>query len=98
MKKTTRSKAVITIVLADAEHLVRKGLQLTAQGDSRADIARRLGISARTSEAHRAHAQAKLGLRNRVDVIRYALARGILATPGGPEPASPKRQEHRETA
>lgn len=68
----------------------REVFQLTAEGHSRVDTARRLRISARTSEAHRADALAKLGLRTRVDVIRYALARRILAPPGGPETSGPK--------
>lgn len=74
----------------------REVLQLTAEGHARADIGRRLGISARTSERHRATAMAKLGLRNRVEVVRYALARGILVPLGGPEPAGPRRNDHRE--
>ncbi len=75
----------------------REVFQLTAEGHSRAEIARRLGISARTSEAHRANALAKLGLRTRAEVIQYALARGILAAPGGPAPSESKPHDRRET-
>lgn len=61
----------------------REMLQLAAEGYSRVDMARRLGISSRTAETHRANALNKLGLRNRVEVVRYALARGILVPLGG---------------
>lgn len=60
----------------------REMLQLAAEGYSRVGMAHRLGISSRTAEKHRAKALNKLGLRSRVDVIRYALGRGIL-TPFG---------------
>ena len=61
----------------------REMLQLAAEGYSRVDMARRLGISSRTAETHRANALNKLGLRNRVEVVRYALGRGILVPFGG---------------
>ena len=61
----------------------REMLQLAAEGYSRVGMARRLGISSRTAETHRANALNKLGLRNRVEVVRYALGRGILAPFGG---------------
>jgi DNA-binding NarL/FixJ family response regulator len=61
----------------------REMLQLAAEGYSRVDMARRLGISSRTAETHRANALNKLGLRNRVEMIRYALGRGILVPLGG---------------
>jgi len=61
----------------------REMLQLAAEGYSRVDMARRLGISSRTAETHRANALNKLGLRSRVEVIRYALDRGILVPLGG---------------
>jgi DNA-binding CsgD family transcriptional regulator len=75
----------------------REVLQLTAEGHSRVDIARRLGISSRTSEKHRAIALNKLGLRNRVELVRYALGRGILASSAGPEPGGPKPHDHHKT-
>ena len=57
----------------------REILQLVAEGHSSTAIARRLGISARTAEAHRANVMRKLRLRNRAALIRYALSRGVLA-------------------
>jgi two-component system response regulator NreC len=57
----------------------REILQLVAEGYSSTAIARRLSISARTVEAHRANVMRKLRLRNRAALIRYALSRGVLA-------------------
>jgi DNA-binding CsgD family transcriptional regulator len=57
----------------------REILQLVAEGHSSTAIARRLAISARTAEAHRAHVMHKLRLRNRAALIQYALSRGLLA-------------------
>jgi two-component system, NarL family, response regulator NreC len=56
----------------------REVLQLVAEGYSSARIARRLSISARTAEAHRANVMRKLRLKNYAALIRYALARGVL--------------------
>jgi DNA-binding NarL/FixJ family response regulator len=56
----------------------REILQLVAEGYSSTGIARRLAISARTAEAHRANAMRKLRLRNQAALIRYALSRGVL--------------------
>lgn len=60
----------------------REVLRLTAAGQTNAEMAAALGISARTVETHRAHLRQKLGLRTQADLIRYALQRGILL----PEP------------
>jgi DNA-binding NarL/FixJ family response regulator len=67
----------------------REVLHLTAEGLTSAGIARRLGISPRTAESHRANILRKLGLRGQTDLIRYTLSRGIL--PLGAEPARPPR-------
>jgi two-component system response regulator NreC len=56
----------------------REVLHLAAQGCTNADIADRLYISRRTVEAHRANMMRKLGLHTQIDLIRYALQRGIL--------------------
>jgi DNA-binding CsgD family transcriptional regulator len=39
-----------------------------------------LYISVRTAETHRAHIMQKLNLRSRADLVRYALANGLLDT------------------
>jgi len=54
-------------------------LQLVAERNSNADIARKLFISRRTVEIHRSHIMRKLGLhRPQVDLIRYAAERGLI--------------------
>jgi len=57
----------------------REVLQLAAEGHTSAEIASRLFISARTVETHRANLMHKLGLTNQIDLVRYALRRGILS-------------------
>jgi two-component system response regulator NreC len=80
----------------------REILQLVAEGNSSTAISRRLEISARTVEAHRANVMRKLRLRNRAGLIRYALSRGVLtpvlASSGGSRGqrvASPRRRPRR---
>jgi two-component system, NarL family, response regulator NreC len=69
----------------------REILQLVAEGYSSTGIARRLTISARTAEAHRANAMRKLRLRNQAALIRYALSRGVLP-PALPIPLQGRRR------
>ncbi|TMQ52317.1 MAG: response regulator transcription factor [Candidatus Eisenbacteria bacterium] len=56
----------------------REVLHLVAEGLTSSDIARRLFISPRTAESHRANLMRKLGLRSRTDLVRFALQRGIV--------------------
>ena len=56
----------------------REVLQLIAEGHSNQSIADQLVISVKTVEAHKAHIMSKLGARNRTDIIRYAIRRGII--------------------
>lgn len=60
----------------------REVLYLTAEGASLQEIAERLFLSIRTVETHRARITRKLGLRNRGEMIRYALQRGIIPPEG----------------
>jgi two-component system response regulator NreC len=53
-------------------------LCLIALGYTTVETARRLRISPRTVETHRAHIQEKLMLRTRAELVRYALRRGLL--------------------
>ena len=53
-------------------------LKLIAWGHSNKEIAWRLDISIKTVEVHRASAIRKLELRDRIDVVRYALLQGWL--------------------
>ena len=72
----------------------REVLQLVAEGYSSTRVARRLSISVRTAEAHRANVMRKLRLKNHTALIRYALARGVLPPlePLPPGLRSPRRR------
>jgi DNA-binding NarL/FixJ family response regulator len=61
--------------LSDRE---REVLQLAAEGHTNPEIGKRLFISPRTVEIHRANMMKKLDLHNQTDLIRYALKRGML--------------------
>jgi two-component system response regulator NreC len=53
-------------------------LRLIALGHTSVEIARKLHLSPRTVETHRAHIHRKLGLASRAELVRYALRRGLL--------------------
>jgi DNA-binding NarL/FixJ family response regulator len=57
----------------------REVLQLTAEGNTALVIARRLSISRRTVEQHRASVLRKLKLQNQSEIVFYALKKGIIA-------------------
>jgi two-component system, NarL family, response regulator NreC len=57
----------------------REVLRLLALGHTNQEIAQTLYISVRTAETHRAHIMQKLSLRSRADLVRHALANGLLA-------------------
>ena len=61
--------------LSDRE---REVLRLLALGHTNQEIAKMLFISVRTAETHRAHIMQKLGLQTRAELVRYALANGLL--------------------
>jgi two-component system nitrate/nitrite response regulator NarL len=52
-------------------------LSLVAGGASNAAIAKRLGITVKTVEAHRKHIRDKIGARNTAEMVRYALRAGL---------------------
>lgn len=57
----------------------REILPLAASGMSSNEIGKKLFISPRTVEVHRARILRKLGLQNQTELIRYAIQRGILS-------------------
>jgi len=59
----------------------REVLQLTAEGNTSREVGERLGISHRTVEKHRENIQAKLELRNTVEMAAYAHQRGLIESP-----------------
>ena len=56
----------------------REVLRLLALGHTNQEIAKKLYISVRTAETHRAHIMQKLRLGTRAELVRYALERGLL--------------------
>jgi two-component system response regulator NreC len=63
----------------------REVLQLIAEGFSNQRIALELFISVKTVEAHKAHIMSKLHARNRTDLIRYALRKGLVGIDAPPD-------------
>ena len=61
--------------LSEREHEV---LRLLALGHTNQEIAKELFISVRTAETHRAHIMQKLRLSTRAELVRYAIAHGVL--------------------
>jgi len=53
-------------------------LRLVAWGYSNKEIAARLTLSVKTVETHKANAAQKLGLSNRIEIVRFALLQGWL--------------------
>jgi two-component system, NarL family, response regulator NreC len=56
-------------------------LRMMAVGHSNKEIAEELSIAIKTVEVHKANAMRKLGLRGRIDVVRYAILHGWLQEP-----------------
>ena len=61
--------------LSDRE---REVLTLLALGHTNQEIAKQLFISVRTAETHRAHIMQKLRLTSRAELVKYAIAQGLL--------------------
>jgi len=56
----------------------REILRLVAEGKTNAEIGEKLFLSARTVETHRAALMHKIGFKNPIDLVRYALRHGLL--------------------
>ena len=67
---------------ADSYHLLsrreREVLQQVAEGGANKEVAKALGVSVKTVEAHKAHIMAKLRAHNSNELLRYAIARGLV--------------------
>ena len=75
-RRGTRARHAEAPRITDREAEV---LRLMAIGHSNKEIAAPLDISVKTVEVHKANAMRKLGLRGRIDVVRYAVLQGWLA-------------------
>jgi DNA-binding NarL/FixJ family response regulator len=67
-------------VLSERERSV---LRLLALGHTNLETAAMLAISVRTVETHRGHIVRKLGLSTRAELVRYAIATGLLEADTG---------------
>ena len=61
--------------LSDREEEV---LRLIAWGHINKEVAARLNVSVKTIEVHKANAMRKMGMKSRVDIVRYAMLQGWL--------------------
>lgn len=53
-------------------------VKLVAEAHTSREIAELLGLSEKTVENHRGNAMKKLGMRDRVEMVRYAIRRGLI--------------------
>ncbi len=53
-------------------------VKLIAEAFNNRQIARTLNVSEKTVESHRANVLSKLGMRDRVELVRYAIRRGLV--------------------
>ncbi len=77
--EAAKHAAAAAIPLSEREQEV---LRLLAAGHTNQAIAKRLFISVRTAETHRAHIMQKLRLTTRAELVHYALSHGLLAEDG----------------
>lgn len=67
-----------TNVAGDLSEREREVLRLTALGHSSKEIANLIAIGAKSVETYRSRASEKLGLKSRVEIVRFALGEGWL--------------------
>ncbi|HEX8176173.1 MAG TPA: response regulator transcription factor [Pyrinomonadaceae bacterium] len=73
--KSARKNVPSPSELSDRE---QEALRMIAWGYSNKEVAARMEISIKTVEVHKANAMRKLGMRGRIDIVRYALLQGWL--------------------
>ena len=76
LSKSGRKTQGTGVSLSERESEV---LRLIAAGYSNKEIAAQLELSVKTVEVHKANAARKLGLKGRIDIVKYALLQGWLA-------------------
>ena len=75
LERARQGDATPTRALTDREEEI---LKLVAEGHSSKEIAELLYISVKTVERHRANLMQKLGMRDRVELTRYAIRAGLI--------------------
>lgn len=75
LDRMRRGERIPRAVLTEREDQVVK---LIAEGHSSKEIAQKLVISVKTVERHRANVLAKLGMRDRTELTRYAIRAGLI--------------------
>jgi DNA-binding NarL/FixJ family response regulator len=75
LARARRGEAIPARVLTPREDEV---LKLIAEGHSSKNIAEALTISLKTVERHRANILAKLGMKDRTELTRYAIRAGLI--------------------
>jgi DNA-binding NarL/FixJ family response regulator len=75
LKKLNGAASDVLGTLSARERVV---LQLSAEGNDTPHIAKRLFISPRTVESHRANLMKKLSLRSQTELVRFAIRRKII--------------------
>jgi DNA-binding NarL/FixJ family response regulator len=68
----------VASALDDVSDRERDVLQLLALGYTNQEIGKKLFISVRTVDTHRAHIMRKLGLATRAELVLFALAHGLI--------------------
>ena len=53
-------------------------VKLVAEAHTNKEIGELLGLAEKTAENHRSNAMRKLGMRDRVELVRYAIRRGLI--------------------
>ena len=77
----TAEQAVRGLGAPSVSEREKQVLRMMAVGHSNKEIAEELSIAIKTVEVHKANAMRKLGLRGRIDVVRYAILHGWLQEP-----------------
>ena len=75
INKHTMSKKTSNISLSEREHEV---LELICKGHSNVEIAKLLGISQRTVDAHRSRLFEKTGAKNAPNLVLFAIKNGLI--------------------
>ena len=78
LRRARQGEALPDTILTPREEREEEVLKLIAEGYSGREIASTLCISAKTVDRHRTNTLAKLGLRDRLALTRYAIRAGLI--------------------